>query len=235
MKSHWPLISLLLLNSCASYFFGKPPQDRTWFYVGDTKVEEQISSDEMKEKLSKDFTFAGGNYFVKLFPISKPYLLTKLDEMAALRGLDTNQKLLVFQKWEKEYLHNKNCFEMQYAIIRFEKAVKLEGWKLFFLNKNDNEFPMRWKERPVASFPYINKSRRAMNVLDEWNYQGVACTNFSSNLREGFGIRVQAPWIQFPFTPSESIFWDFNKFSLEDGKEVELDTKKKRRKPYRGW
>lgn len=224
----------VLLSSCA--FFRPKGEDRTYYYLTGKDINPETTSEQVVKVLGRGMTMAGGNYDVQIYPITRQLLEVEARELARSRGLTDEQIEKVNLTHEQEFLVQKNCFNVSFAVINFEQASELNDWKLHFIDAGLDEYPMLWRQEDLKRRSVRTKIQRQEGNLDRWLGHGIACTDNHFPLEKGFGLRITPKFVQWPFPASQKLLWEFDYLETnEQGEEVLVKKVKQDYQPYRGW
>jgi hypothetical protein len=230
--------SLILSLSSCSTFKGGDSIDYSESYVTGQGTEF-ISSEVIRKNLLREKTMAGGNYDLKVFPITKAYINSFRKEFAAGRNFTTSQTKRLFKSLNEKYITSKACMDVNITIKEFEKVNKLENWKLTLIDSKNIVYSLRWlPEAPSnISLPMAIGSQRNTYHGKEtmWFLAGRACASADLELRKGFKLVFRPSFVQWPFEDEQKIAWSFNYTEIIDGKKVLKKKKEKKKEGYRGW
>jgi len=233
MKFPFIIFTILpLLSSCALFSPNEP--DETYRYLTGQGLENPKTVD-IKNALMRDLSMAGGNYSLKAYPYTRTLVEAMSREKADLLGLPPKHIERYAKQMEKDFIDDKVCFYFEYEVLRFEKASRLENFKLALLDKEDQSYPLQFIEEDLGKQPGLSKVLRSGDRLPKWFGSGIACTKANPSLNKGFGLKVEPTFVQFPFDKMASMYWEFPEIKIVDGKEVKIHKKKKNYKSYRGW
>ena len=228
-------LSLFALSSCA-FFSQNPAYDNKKLkaYVQGSGFD-RTELNSIKETLSRSAKMAGNIYKVKVMPMTRPLIEAMVDDQAAALSLTKEERASLLKNLEATYLENKTCLELNYEVTRIEKSSQLEDWQLEILDHDQLSHKTKWTisslaEIPTKSYEYIGSVREPV-----WFGKGVACTSRSVDLSKDFDVKVTSHYVPFPFSSEATLYWQYPVYEVIDGKEVEVETKDKNFKGYRGW
>ena len=189
----------------------------------------------LKKHLSRNTKMAGDIYRLKAYPYTQALVDAIVDDQAAALSLTEKQRKEVQANLEKKYLNRKTCFQFEYQVTRVEKASQLKDWSLELTDGKDVTYKTQWQKDsfndiPTKSYTFIGSIREPV-----WYGQGVACTQQEADLSNDFELKTIAKYSPFPFSTESTLSWDYPEYEVVDGKEVEVETKSKNYKGYRGW
>jgi len=224
----------VLLSSCA--FFRPKGEDRTYFYLTGKDITSESTSEQVVNVIGRSMTMAGGNYEVQAYPITRSLLQVEARELARSRGLTEEQVEKVTLTHEQEFLAQKTCFNISFAVVNFEQTSELEDWKIHFIDAGQDEYPMLWRSEDLKRRSVRTKIQRQEGNLDRWLGHGIVCTDSPFPLEKGFGLKITPKYVQWPFPASQKLRWEFDYLEINDlGEEVEVKKLKQDYQPYRGW
>ncbi|PIP93380.1 MAG: hypothetical protein COW00_06650 [Bdellovibrio sp. CG12_big_fil_rev_8_21_14_0_65_39_13] len=227
-------LSGVLLSSCA--FFSPKDEDRTYYYLTGKDITPETTSEQVVNVIGRSMTMAGGNYEVQAYPITRSLLEVQARELAKSRGLSEEQVKKVNLTHEQEFLAQKNCFNVSFAVVNFEQASQLEDWKIHFIDAGLDEYPMLWRDEDLKRRSVRTKLQRQEGNLDRWLGHGIVCTDSPFPLEKGFGLKITPKYVQWPFPASQKLLWEFDYVDTnEQGEEVLVKKVKQDYQPYRGW
>ncbi len=227
------LFSALL--GCAYFQADDPQQSHIYGAITGKTLKAQTTSEEIKKILTKEESMAGGNYQIKVFPITRPYLQTFAREIADQRGLSSLQRELQWKGLQEQFLENKVCFGFGYSVVRFPQASQLKNWKLKLVDNQEARYPLTWKSKELEREAVQSRISRGSLDLEQWFHSGVGCTEGPFDLSQGFGVEVNVAYVQFPFSPRSTYYWEFDSFKTIEGQEVVHKVKKRHHQKYRAW
>lgn len=225
-------ISATLFSSCA--FFAPAETDLTYKYLKGEGVEE-AKPQEFEKVLSREMYMAGGNYHIVAFPYTNSYVESLAREQAHLKGFSPSERDRILHHLKEAFTERRTCFNFKYGVLRFNQVAKLKDWRVTLLDKDGQEFPLKWKEKDLEKAPVMTRVNRSGDNLEKWLGDGVACTDAQPRLNKGFGLKVRPQYVQFPFDSYADLYWDFPEIKIVNGEEVEVKKKARNYKGYRGW
>lgn len=230
------ILTTLSLTSCA-FFQKKENYDEIMQdYLRPTEGRnEELSSKQIKKVLMKEDSMAGGNYQIKLFPITDRMVKAYYKELAFKNGFNEREKERLWKELSEEYLNDKTCLHFEYEVVKFKKVKDLKSWNLEFLDFNKQNYPITWKDKPLFSMPAMTKIRRSGNLVEQWLYEGTGCTDTIIPLEKEFGVKITPAYVQWPFPSSKEFWWEFDRKENNYGKEEVIKKKKRSFQNYRGW
>ncbi len=234
-NKYLPTLSLFALSSCA-FFSQNPGYDNKKLkaYVQGSGFDRmELSS--IKETLTRSAKMAGNIYKVEVMPMTGPLIEAMADDQAAALSLTKEDRAALLKNLKATYLQKKTCLEFKYEVTRIEKSSQLEDWKLEILDHDQLTHKTEWSisslaEIPAKSYTYIGSVREPV-----WLGKGVACSARAVDLSHDFDIKVTSHYVPFPFSSEATLYWQYPVYEVIDGKEVEVETKDKNFKGYRGW
>ncbi len=229
------LAALFFLSSC-SFFSSHKSQDRTYSYLTGKGLVNPTTQ-EIKQALVRESSMAGGNYQISAYPYTHTLIEAMVREAAQQRGLNSEQQKEMKTSLENLYLIDKTCFHFAYEVLRFKLSSRLENWKLFVVDKAEQEYTTTWNAPDLVKAPILSRKIVSGDKLEKWQSSGVACTPATLKLTSGFSVKVAPEFVQFPFPKSVRVYWDFPEIEIVDGQAQEVPTEKKKRnhRSYRGW
>lgn len=231
------VMTLFVTSSCALFRKHQDYAEIMQTYLAPTEGrDEKLTSEEIKKVLTKDESMAGGNYKFKITPISDRLVKAYYKEMSFKNGLTAKEQEDLWKKMKERYMTNKTCLHFEYEVIKHQKAKELNSWKLQFKDRAGQLYPVTWNERPLFSMPAKTKIQRSGNLLEQWIYEGTGCTDTDLPLEEEFAVHLKPAFVQWPFSSSKTIWWEFDRtVKGEEGEEKVIKKKKRTYQRYRGW
>ncbi|MCF8059050.1 MAG: hypothetical protein K9K67_07125 [Bacteriovoracaceae bacterium] len=230
----WTLKIFLLFSLVSCAFFTRNPKDRTFEFLTGKGVEA-ASPEQFEKALARTTYMAGGNYQISAFPYTESYLKSLAKNHTHTRGLTPIESQKYLKSLQEKFSEGKTCFKFRYEVLRFNQSAELKNWQIILLDKTNQEFPLTWRNGDLEKAPVMTRVLRSGDNLEQWLGDGVACTNAEPHLNSGFGLKVKPSYVQFPFDSTAEIYWEFPEIKIVNGKEVQVEKKKKAFKSYRGW
>lgn len=203
------------------------------------KGTESLSSDAIRGNLLREFSMAGGNYQLSVFPITTAYVNSYARETAEVKALSKRNAKYLNEKMVKSYLKNKACISADITVKEFAQVKNLENWKVIFIDSNNIAYKLDWQpEEPYQSKTpeTITTTRNSYHGKEKmWVLSGKACSVAKVELREGFKLVFKPDFVQWPFDDEFQEEWTFNYTKVVDGKKVEVKKKERKKQGYRGW
>lgn len=236
MKNILLLCLIVSYSSCST--FKESPIDYSESYITGVGAEE-IPSEPIRKNLTRKITMAGGNYGIKIFPISKAYINSYARELSAGRNFTSSQVKNLSEKLNNKFINNKACMDINITVKEFEKVNKLENWRVTLIDSKNMAYSLKWLAEPPSniSLPRAIGSQRNTYHGKEtmWFLAGQACAIADLELRKGFKLILKPSFVQWPFNKKVQMEWTFNYIEIVDGKKVMKKKKEKKKQGYRGW
>jgi len=228
---------LILLTSCTH-----SPLNEKLVSTYLTQIPENLPGHyEMKSVLNKNISMAGGDYLVSATPFTKAYVHAMASDLTDERHLTTADSKKLLTHLKEKFLTDKVCFQIETSVLKFEKAAKLSDWKLFFVTKNNTEYPLKW----IKVNPSIKRNKqRSGDKLISWLSDGTVCSVNKVGFYDSFFLKVKATYSPFPFSTTALLHWPIFKeyrktknlllpAKNQVGKEIKESKKEENEKKYR--
>ncbi|MBK24193.1 MAG: hypothetical protein CME70_09355 [Halobacteriovorax sp.] len=237
MRTLFAILSLLTLSSCSFFLPKQKVIDYSEAYITGIGTEG-LTSDRIKDNLSRKSSMAGGNYQILAFPISKAYVQALAKEVIAGKNLTRKQSLRFKDNLNKKFINDKVCVDTILTIKEFERVNSLDQWRITLVDSNNIAYKLDWlKEGEFGFFPGpITSVRQSYHGKEKfWTLMGKACAVADVRMQEGFTLIFRPSFVQWPFDDEEKVEWTFDHTKVVDGKEVKVKKKERKKEGYRGW
>lgn len=200
------LLGMIFLFSSCSFFQTAKDHDSPKYFTGENL--EEMSSDELKIRITKVGFMAGGQYEYTITPITQPFLQRRANELGLERGLTQDEVKMIIAKDQEKYLQQKVCIEFGISIVRFQTVSKIKEWKVAIVDKAGFSYPIKWDRKSLRKRPIVELFPGLYGPEQKWLNFAQGCADITFALSEGFRIRVNPSYVQWPFDNSSELTWN---------------------------
>ena len=118
----------IFLYSCS--FFKAPGNQLELSRYFKNSNMENISSEEIRGRLTRIGYMAGGQYEFQVIPITLAMLEAETNELKIQRGLTEYEVQTIISTRKQELVDNKICLEMNLSVVKFSEVTTFSKWKV---------------------------------------------------------------------------------------------------------
>ena len=224
-----PLI--FLFSSCA--FFSPPKEmERPPSLV--TGIDAKfVSPTEIKSRLLMTDSMAGGDFKLRAFPLTAPYI--EMNEQAWNRKkklLSAAELAKTIAAQKKSFSEDRSCFKLELDVGKYAKMAKFKRWRGEIVDRQGVKYPLKWTAESLQAKVSSHRVKNFQGQKQNFKSQGRACTMTPVALELGFTMHLSPDWIPFPFDDKFALTWAFDEYKKVDGELIKVQKKKKKRHPW---
>ena len=141
---------------------------------------------EVKTILTKYQYLRNGDFEFKIFPITRSYILSELNQLQSIRGLSNEEKDRFLKSREEQYLKDTTCAFFELTSINVPTEESLEDWEIHLSYGMGGKFPVIFNNSAVRTFSSLVNSFGG--VKEKWTSYGIGCSRVKIPVENGFSI-----------------------------------------------
>jgi len=145
-----------------------------------------LSPLEVQTALTKYHYLNGGDFEFKIFPITKSYILSEMNQLIRLRGFSNEEKQSFIKSREEQYTKNSTCAFFEMSTINVNSEESLQNWDISISSKLGGVYPVSFPSTSVRTFSSIFQGLRG--AKEKWTSYGIGCSRVKVPIDQGFSI-----------------------------------------------
>jgi len=166
-----------------------------------------ISSDEIRGRLTRIGYMAGGQYEFQVIPITLSMLEAEANELKVQRGLTDYEVQKIISTRKQELIDNKICVEMNLSIVKFSSVTTFSKWNVEIIDSLGGKYPITWKLEDLTKSPISTLFNGLYGIEQKWFNNATGCVRVSLPVEKGFKIKLSPTFVQWPFPDSTILTW----------------------------
>lgn len=145
-----------------------------------------LTPNEVQNILTKYHYIQGGDFEFKIFPITKSYILSELNQMSRLRGFTSKERENFIKSREEQYTENSTCAFFEMSSINVNNEESLQNWDISIASNIGGVYPVKFPSSSVKTFSSIFNGLRG--AREKWTSFGIGCSRVRVPIENGFSI-----------------------------------------------
>jgi hypothetical protein len=141
---------------------------------------------EVQTVLTKYHYINGGDFEFKIFPITKSYIMSELNQLVQIRGFSNKEKQSFIKSREEQYTKNSTCAFFEISSINVTSEESLQNWDISIASNLGGVYPVRFPNSSVKTFSSLFRGIRGPN--EKWTSYGIGCSRVKVPIENGFSI-----------------------------------------------
>ncbi len=167
--------------------------------------EGNLSPLEVMTALTKFHYVNGGDFEFKIFPITKSYILSELNQLNRIRGLDEKEKENFIKSREDQYTKNATCAFFEMSSINTNAEESLQNWNITIASNLGGIYPVRFPASSVRTFSNLFRGLRG--TKEKWTSYGIGCSRVKVPIENGFTIILKRLDDKGTHSPQSKVTW----------------------------
>lgn len=145
-----------------------------------------LTTQEVQNVLTKYHYMQGGDFEFKIFPITKSYILSELNQLTKLRGFSVAERDSFIKSREEQYTQNSTCAYFEMSSINVNAEESLQNWDIYISSNLGGIYPVKFPSSAVKTFSTIFNGLRG--AREKWTSYGIGCSRVRVPIESGFSI-----------------------------------------------
>lgn len=144
------------------------------------------SSIEVQSVLTKYHYVRGGDFQFKIFPITKSFILSELNQIKKVRGLSLEEEKLFLTTKQNQYLNNTSCAFFEMSSLNVLSEESLQNWEISIGSALGGIYPIVFNSAAVKTFSNLYSG--LSGIKEKWTSYGIGCSRVKVPVENGFSI-----------------------------------------------